>query len=326
MSLANFAMSSLLASSTAMPNTWNPCGPYCFCRASNQGISILQGWHQVAQKFSSTALPRKSERCTVAPSSDSRANSGAGFPFISSRCSRLLFKPARRAMYGAAASMTEIAIIITTQVAELRFTVSVLFLQRKPVQEGQIVRNQSKPAQHQQSPKCNEQHAAGNLHRMHVSTKPAVKLQKALNTQRRQQERDRQAERVYRQQNNSLHHRILLRGKTQDHRQNRSHARRPSKSKGKANDKRSPGGASPFYIVQPLVGIEHVDLENSGEMQAEENNNDTGCYRQPRFISGQQISDTSRSCTQSHKHDAEPDDEHDRVQHHSTQQLSFLGF
>src|ERR1700674_5461868 len=78
MSLANLAMSSLLESSIATPTICSPWAPYCFCNSMNQGISILHGLHHVAQKFSRTALPRKSDRRMLLPSSACRVKSGAG--------------------------------------------------------------------------------------------------------------------------------------------------------------------------------------------------------------------------------------------------------
>ena len=46
-----------VASSMATPTNCNPSAPYFFCSSTNHGISILQGAHQVAQKFSTTAFP-----------------------------------------------------------------------------------------------------------------------------------------------------------------------------------------------------------------------------------------------------------------------------
>src|SRR5271155_151232 len=45
----------------------------------NQGISILQGPHHVAQKFSNTTLPLKSESRKGAPFASPRLKSGAAF-------------------------------------------------------------------------------------------------------------------------------------------------------------------------------------------------------------------------------------------------------
>src|SRR5579862_5347998 len=66
----------------ATPTICRPCEPYSFCRSINQGISILQGPHQVAQKLRRTALPRKSERRVILPSRDSREKSGAGVAWV----------------------------------------------------------------------------------------------------------------------------------------------------------------------------------------------------------------------------------------------------
>ena len=74
---ANSAMSLVLASSIATPRNCSPAGPYCFCKSTNQGISILHGPHQVAQKLRTTGLPRKSDKWTVSPSRDCKVKSGA---------------------------------------------------------------------------------------------------------------------------------------------------------------------------------------------------------------------------------------------------------
>ena len=66
------------SSSIDTPTTANPC-PLCWrSNSTNQGISIRQGSHQVAQKFSNTTLPRKSESCTILPSASLSEKLGAG--------------------------------------------------------------------------------------------------------------------------------------------------------------------------------------------------------------------------------------------------------
>src|ERR1035437_5454017 len=60
-----------------MPITCNPCGPYCRCHWTKVGISTWQEAHQVAQKSSSTTLPRKLARSILAPLKAVRVNSGA---------------------------------------------------------------------------------------------------------------------------------------------------------------------------------------------------------------------------------------------------------
>src|SRR5712671_2749102 len=65
---AKSAISLSLASSMATPTICSPCGPYFFCRSTSHGISILHGPHQVAQKFSNTALPRNEASGVALPS------------------------------------------------------------------------------------------------------------------------------------------------------------------------------------------------------------------------------------------------------------------
>src|SRR5512140_338611 len=73
------------ASSMATPTICNPCGPYFFCISTNDGISILQDSHHVAQKLTSTALPSREESRTSLPSGTLfSAKSGATEPFCGS--------------------------------------------------------------------------------------------------------------------------------------------------------------------------------------------------------------------------------------------------
>src|ERR1700690_1503484 len=66
------------SSSIDTPTTANPC-PLCWrSNSTNQGISMRQGSHHVAQKFSNTTLPRKSESCTSLPSASLSEKLGAG--------------------------------------------------------------------------------------------------------------------------------------------------------------------------------------------------------------------------------------------------------
>src|ERR1700733_13924924 len=69
----------------ATPTICRPCGPYFFCRSTSQGISILQGPHQVAQKLSSTALPCREAIGTTLPSGMLfNSNVGASDPLTGS--------------------------------------------------------------------------------------------------------------------------------------------------------------------------------------------------------------------------------------------------
>src|SRR5438445_11485370 len=72
-------------SSLFMPTICKPCAPYLFCKSTSHGISILHGPHQVAQKFTTTALPRREESETVLPSGTLfKENSGAREPMAGS--------------------------------------------------------------------------------------------------------------------------------------------------------------------------------------------------------------------------------------------------
>jgi hypothetical protein len=111
------------SSSSETPTITNPCGPYCFCNSTNQGISALHGGHHVAQKFSTTALPRKSERRTVFPDRSFSAKSGAGLP--------LKFESIDRGSLGAFECFrtlkkmsAEMTMTVTANTVATRFTLS----------------------------------------------------------------------------------------------------------------------------------------------------------------------------------------------------------
>src|SRR2546429_7486896 len=63
---------------TDTPTTDKPFDSRSRCRALNSGISARQGWHHVAQKFSSTTRPCSDERRIAFPSRASNSTSGAG--------------------------------------------------------------------------------------------------------------------------------------------------------------------------------------------------------------------------------------------------------
>src|SRR5258708_8673933 len=51
--------------------------PSLICRLSSAGISLRQGTHQVAHRFTSTVRPRQSESFLGLPSASSKARSGS---------------------------------------------------------------------------------------------------------------------------------------------------------------------------------------------------------------------------------------------------------
>src|SRR5579885_2586892 len=118
MSLANLAMSSLPELSIATPTICRPCEPYCCCISTSQGVSILQGPHQVAQKFSNTALPRRSESFMFPPSSFSSVKSGAGVDLPRTEGAS---GPLRRAMWKPMKSMTAATTATNSSAIGLRF-------------------------------------------------------------------------------------------------------------------------------------------------------------------------------------------------------------
>src|SRR5258708_9084522 len=65
--------------SNEAPITVKPFFAYFFWIATNPGISLRQGGHQVAQKSKMTTLPLKSESFTGFPSTSLNCQSGAAF-------------------------------------------------------------------------------------------------------------------------------------------------------------------------------------------------------------------------------------------------------
>jgi hypothetical protein len=63
------------------PSMITPESLYCSYDFSSAGVSARQGGHHVAQKLTTTILPRNSERVTLFPSSVSRVKSGARKPW-----------------------------------------------------------------------------------------------------------------------------------------------------------------------------------------------------------------------------------------------------
>src|SRR5271157_2316278 len=102
-----------------------------------------------------------------------------------------------------------------------------------------------------------------------MTAKTAIKHQEAIYSQRGQQKRHGQTERIDCQKYDSPEHRFLRPCENQDRCQDRTDAWRPAKSEGKADGKRSQSTRPSFDIVQPLVSVERVDLPNAGQVEAE---------------------------------------------------------
>src|SRR5882672_544195 len=55
-------------------------------------------------------------------------------------------------------------------------------LQRKSIQERQVLRENRKPSKYQQRSQQDQQHSAADLNRVHMSAKAAIELEEALDT------------------------------------------------------------------------------------------------------------------------------------------------
>src|SRR6266567_874566 len=89
-------------------------------------------------------------------------------------------------------------------------------LQDEAVQRRKIAREQSEFSKRQQDPECDQQTSAGDFNGVQVAPKTAVELEEASDSERSQKKRYRQAQRINRQQQNSLSDRVLGRSETQN--------------------------------------------------------------------------------------------------------------
>src|SRR5208337_1184904 len=158
---------------------------------------------------------------------------------------------------------------------------------------------------------------------MHVELKAVVELQKTLDAERSQQERHSQSGRVNRQKKDALPDGVLGSGESEHDRQNRTDARRPSKSKSKSNDKRAPGGRITFEAVQPRVSQQRLDLEEAGQVQAKEDDDRSSDAGEQRFVLCEDLADFRRDRAQRDEDDAESDDEGRGIEHHLAEELPF---
>src|SRR4029077_9539959 len=119
-----------------------------FCRSTSQGISILQGPHHVAQKFSSTALPRRDAIGIDLPSGMLfNSNVGARPPFTGSPAfwseAGLCVLPAPAALADSGGLVARLptnsrpVIATTTQRIKMTFRFTTIFLTRRICSENQ---------------------------------------------------------------------------------------------------------------------------------------------------------------------------------------------
>src|SRR5438874_11883009 len=282
----------------AMPKISSPCGRYLLFSSTSQGISILHGPHHVAQKFTSTALPRKSASFTVFPSRLSSAKAGAGLPSIAiaeasiaeasmappCAAGGLAIREAKNS--DAATAATTMIRIITLRFMRplcatfVSFVVSFLrnslklaacaqnllsqeFLCHRSKKRDAIhpgIDQRKVPREHQR-PNGDQQNSAQYFDGVQMPSEAPIKFQKPVNADRSQQKRYGQPQRIYRQQRHAFGHRGLRGRKGQNHAQDRSNPRRPSEGKCKSHQESSYRGGVRFHSVQPLVGIERFDRQ-----------------------------------------------------------------
>src|SRR5664279_4118968 len=104
---------------------------------------------------------------------------------------------------------------------------------------------------------------------MQVTAKFGVEPKKPIHSKRSEQERHRQSHRIHCQQQYAFENSLLGSGEYQNRGQDRTNAGGPAERESESNGKRAPGASATLYFVHPLVGVQRLDLDQAGKMQAE---------------------------------------------------------
>jgi len=102
--------------------------------------------------------------------------------------------------------------------------------------------------------------------------------------ERGQQERHRQSGGVDGQKKDAFPDSVLSGGESEHDRQDRTYTWRPAEGESKTNHKRAPGGGTAFEAVQSRVGQQSLDLQDAGQVKAEENDDHSGDAGEQRFV------------------------------------------
>ena len=78
--------------------------------------------------------------------------------------------------------------------------------------------------------------------------------------------------------------------------------------------------------MQPCVGQQSLDLQETGQVQTEENDDRSGDAGEQRFVLCEDLADFRRDRAQRDEDDAESDDEGRGIEHHLAKELPFLQF
>src|SRR5215471_11110399 len=164
-----------------MPTICSPCAPYFFWKSTSHGISILHGSHHVAQKFTTTAFPFRSESFRVLPfpSSTFRSKSGAGLPLNRSSSPLALATWFGCDVNDLPKNKSPVTTTITTPTKiTLFFTFNTSH--GKAVEEAQPACQPSEMAGQDQSSNRDQENSADYLHSIQMTAKPAVKNQEPV--------------------------------------------------------------------------------------------------------------------------------------------------
>src|SRR5271165_287029 len=159
---------------------------------------------------------------------------------------------------------------------------------------------------------------------MHVELEAVVELQKTLDAERCQQKRHRQSGRIDGEKKDAFPNCVLGCGESEHNRENRTDAGRPSKGKSKSNDKSAPGGRTAFKAMQSRVRQQGLDLQQAGQVQAEENDDRASDAGEQRFVLREHMANFSRNRTLRDEDDAKANDKSCGIEHHLAEKLPFL--
>src|SRR5713101_2529790 len=195
-----------------MPRIVKPLSAYFCWNSISQGISTLQGPHQVAQKFTSTTLPLYCSRLTSAPLRSFNVKLGAaGFPLVSVLAPGAAppWRPREAEETKRVRCATSVTVNTTTTAMSnqlVLFISPTCALERETIQKCQLTRQPRKAVGKNQRPYQQQQNAAGHLDGVQVLAEALVEDHELAHAQRGKQKGDGQAGGIRRQQEDSLQH------------------------------------------------------------------------------------------------------------------------
>ena len=97
------------------------------------------------------------------------------------------------------------------------------------------------------------------------------------------------------------------------------------KAKAKPITKAPIGVLPPFNSCNRVSEYKRLDFQNAGQVQAKQNNDDSGHDGERVFVLCGDLADLGRDCAQGDKHYAEAEDEANGIRHHAAHQPPLRG-